>query len=105
MKIRSPSEDICLQCHVFKNQFKFNSKQAKAKAYDNNSDDTDDDETVQLSNQVVTNEADIAESIILKAVIHVRQTRSQRQLANLKIEQAIFTNNEDLSVLSQDQRV
>ena len=105
MKIRSPSEDICLQCHVFKNQFKFNSKQAKAKAYDTSSDDTDDERTVQLSNQVVTDEADIAESIILKAAIHVRQTRSQRQLANLKIEQAIFTNNEDLSVLSQDQRV
>ena len=78
MKICSPSEDICLQCHVFKNQFKFNAKQAKAKSYDTNSDDTDDDKTVQLSNQVVTDEADMAENIILKDAIHVRQTMSQR---------------------------
>ena len=86
MKIHSPSEDICLQCHVLKNQFKFNAKQAKAKAYDTNPDNPDNDKTVQLSNQVVvTDEADMAENIILKAAIHVRQTRSQRQLANLKI--------------------
>ena len=107
MKIRPPSEDICLQCHVFKNQFKFNSKQAKAKIYDTDSDNEkeQDDRTVQMSNQVVTDEADVAENIILKAATHVRQTRSQRQLANLKIEQAKFTNDEVMAVMSQDQKV
>ena len=105
MKICSPSKDICLQYHVFKNQFKFNAKQAKAKAYHTDSDNIEDDKMVQLSNQVLTDEADMAENIILKAATHVRQTRSQRQLTNLKIEQAIFTNDEVLSVLSQEQRV
>ncbi len=79
IKIRPPSEDICLQCHVFRNQFKFNTKQSKAKLYDADSDNDgiEDDKTVQLSNQVVTDEADVAENIILKAATHVRQTRSQ----------------------------
>ena len=63
MKICSPSKDICLQYHVFKNQFKFNAKQAKAKKYDTYSDNIEDDMT---------------ENIILKAAIHVRQTSSQR---------------------------
>ena len=69
MKFHPPSEDICLQCHVFKNQFKFNTKQAKAKIYymDSDNDRTEDDKTVQLSNQVVTDEADVTENMILKA--------------------------------------
>ncbi len=60
---------------------------------DSDNDRTEDDKTVQLSNQVVTDEADVAENMILKATTHVKQTRSQWQLANLKIEQAKFTND------------
>ena len=33
LKIRTPSEDICLQCHIFKNQYKYASHKRKAYLY------------------------------------------------------------------------
>ena len=74
LKIRPPSEDICLQCHVLKNQFKYKFK----KRYDSNS--TDDDKSLNnglspTNNVGVCN--DLEEDIILQVAIHVSHARTQ----------------------------
>ena len=99
LKIRPPSEDICLQCHVFKNQFKYTFK----KRYDSNS--TDDDESLDnglspTNNVGVCN--DLEEDIILQAAIHVKHARTQRRLANDKVKIATFTNDKANKVPHQD---
>lgn len=115
MKIRQRSEDICLQCHIFKNAFKYNSsnlKQSHESGYandprtDNIENTTSTSDTnIDLIESDTTNINDLNETIVLKAAIHVKQTIAQRKLANDKIAEAKNTNCGALLTTSQTELV
>ena len=101
LKIRPPSEDICLQCHVFKNQFKFT---IKRRYNQNESDDeSEDDGQNMVENQKYADRrSEVEENIILQAAIHVKHARAQRALANDKIKQATYTNDHENKIHHKD---
>ena len=101
LKIRPPSEDICLQCHVFKNQFKFTFKKRYVES------NTDDDDTVDQGDNMenegyADRRSEVEENIILQAAVHVKHARSQRALANEKVKEATFTNDHENKIDHQD---
>ena len=102
LKIRPPSEDICLQCHVFKHQFKFTINCR----YNHN--DSDDDESVDGVDNMEENErfadrrSEVEENIIIQAAVHVKHARAQRALANDKVKQASYTNDQENNIDHKD---
>ena len=102
LKIRPPSEDICLQCHVFKNQFKYTIKRRY------NQNNSDDDESVDEGENMVENQkyadrrSEAEENIIIQAAVHVKHARAQRALANDKIKQATYTNDHENKIHHKD---
>ena len=85
LKIRPPSEDICLQCHVFKNQFKCTFK----KRYDPNN--SDDDNSIDHSNTMIQDRnnvygtKDLEDNIIIQAAVHVKHARNNVDLIKVVI--------------------
>lgn len=81
MKIRRPSEDICLQCHIFKNQFKYTSKQNENKSkrggkyYESDSSERTNN-TTNISGSIDV--AEVEEQLVLKSASHVQQIRSSK---------------------------
>jgi hypothetical protein len=93
LKIRPPSLDTCLTCHVFRNR----SKYAKEKTV--NGDDGNNDIKQRTLVCPMTNEKSLLshppheteesrENIILLAAKHVKAAQDQKRLAQSKIELA-----------------
>jgi hypothetical protein len=79
MKIRSPSEDICGECYMYRNAFRF----AKRGEDD---DDDDDNATAAEANDVPNCLSN--EELITKAKHHVEQAKAMREICTARLEQA-----------------
>ena len=77
MKIQPPSEDICLQCHVFKNQFKYSLKQKHKDEDEDNDDLSEIGIGLEVNNQKHQAMDDLEEDIVLHAAAHVKQAKAQ----------------------------
>ena len=102
LKIRPPSLDTCLTCHVFRNRSKYNVLIGRNQHRSQDLICPETNEPSLLATPADEDE-DTLENIILEAVRHVKAAQAQKRLAKEKIELAKAShldNSTDSSVVT-----
>ena len=89
--IRSPSQDTCMDCHIFRNQQKYRQCTivSSSSSLDNASSSLGNFEEIEgLMENPEEETEESHENLILRAAAHVREAIAQKKLASLQIEES-----------------